>query len=99
MVSPTSIADGVPGLEPRAIVILVHLHLHLLQLLVGGGDALGVDGATPDKLLANVGMENDKGDGWHDGVVEAVITPSEIIPYYRLNHSIWSSSDNKESSR
>jgi hypothetical protein len=28
-----------------------------------------------------------------------VITPSEIIPYYRLNHSIWSLSDNKESSR
>jgi hypothetical protein len=28
-----------------------------------------------------------------------VTTPSEIIPYYRLNHSIWSLSDNKESSR
>jgi hypothetical protein len=27
-----------------------------------------------------------------------VTTPSEIIPYYRLNHSIWSLSDNKESS-
>jgi hypothetical protein len=25
-----------------------------------------------------------------------VTTPSEIIPYYRLNHSIWSLSDNKE---
>jgi hypothetical protein len=25
-------------------------------------------------------------------------TPSEIIPYYRLNHSFWSLSDNKESS-
>jgi hypothetical protein len=25
-------------------------------------------------------------------------TPSEIIPYYRLNHSIWSLSNNKESS-
>jgi hypothetical protein len=28
-----------------------------------------------------------------------VTTPSEIIPYYRPNHSIWLSSDNKESSR
>jgi hypothetical protein len=28
-----------------------------------------------------------------------VTTPSEIIPCYRLNHSIWSLSDNKESSR
>jgi hypothetical protein len=26
-------------------------------------------------------------------------TPPEIIPYYRLNYSIWSLSDNKESSR
>jgi hypothetical protein len=30
---------------------------------------------------------------------ELVTTPSEIISYYRLNHSIWSLSDNKESSR
>jgi hypothetical protein len=29
----------------------------------------------------------------------SVTTPSEIIPYYRLNYSIWSLSDNKESSR
>jgi hypothetical protein len=29
----------------------------------------------------------------------SVTTPPEIIPYYRLNHSIWSLSDNKESSR
>jgi hypothetical protein len=28
-----------------------------------------------------------------------VTTPSEIILYYHLNHSIWSLSDNKESSR
>jgi hypothetical protein len=28
-----------------------------------------------------------------------VTTPSEIIPYYRLDRSIWSLSDNKESSR
>jgi hypothetical protein len=28
-----------------------------------------------------------------------VTTPSEIIPYYRLNHSIWSLSNNKESFR
>jgi hypothetical protein len=27
-----------------------------------------------------------------------VTTPSEIIPYYHVNHSIWSLSDNKESS-
>jgi hypothetical protein len=28
-----------------------------------------------------------------------VTTPPEIIPYYRLNHCIWSLSDNKEASR
>jgi hypothetical protein len=28
-----------------------------------------------------------------------VTTPPEIIPYYRLNHSIWSLSDNKKASR
>jgi hypothetical protein len=28
-----------------------------------------------------------------------VTTPPEIIPYYRLNHSFWSLSDNKEVSR
>jgi hypothetical protein len=28
-----------------------------------------------------------------------VTTPPEIISYYRLNHSIWSLSDNKEASR
>jgi hypothetical protein len=28
-----------------------------------------------------------------------VTTPSEIIPYYRLNHSIWSLSGNKEPPR
>jgi hypothetical protein len=30
---------------------------------------------------------------------EIVTTPSEIIPYYHLNHSFWSLSDNKEVSR
>jgi hypothetical protein len=35
-----------------------------------------------------------------DGVSHyGVTTPSEIIPYYHLNHSIWSLSDNKEPSR
>jgi hypothetical protein len=29
----------------------------------------------------------------------SVTTPPEIIPYYHLNHSIWSLSDNKEVSR
>jgi hypothetical protein len=29
---------------------------------------------------------------------KGVTTPSEIIPYYCLNHSIWSLSDNKEPS-
>jgi hypothetical protein len=28
-----------------------------------------------------------------------VTTPSEIIPYYRLNYCFWSLSDNKEASR
>jgi hypothetical protein len=31
--------------------------------------------------------------------VTTVTTPPEIIPYYPLNHSIWSLSDNIESSR
>jgi hypothetical protein len=31
--------------------------------------------------------------------IYAVTTPPEIIPYYHLNHSIWSLSDNKEVSR
>jgi hypothetical protein len=34
-----------------------------------------------------------------DALIPDVTTPPEIIPYYRLNHSIWSLSDNKESSR
>jgi hypothetical protein len=34
-----------------------------------------------------------------DALVPTVTTPPEIISYYRLNHSIWSLSDNKESSR
>jgi hypothetical protein len=34
-----------------------------------------------------------------DALIPTVTTPSEIIPYYRLNHSIWLVSDNKESSR
>jgi hypothetical protein len=33
------------------------------------------------------------------GTSVTVTTPFEIIPYYRLNHSIWSLSDKKESSR
>jgi hypothetical protein len=32
-------------------------------------------------------------------LIPAVTTPPEIIPYCRLNHSIWSLSDNKEASR
>jgi hypothetical protein len=32
-------------------------------------------------------------------LILAVTTPPEIIPYYRLNHSIWSFSDNREASR
>jgi hypothetical protein len=31
-------------------------------------------------------------------LIPAVTTPPEIIPYYRLNCSIWSLSDNKEAS-
>jgi hypothetical protein len=34
-----------------------------------------------------------------DALVPIVTTPPEIILYYRLNYSIWSLSDNKESSR
>jgi hypothetical protein len=35
----------------------------------------------------------------HLAISLLVTTPPEIIPYYRLNHSIWSLSDNKEVSR
>jgi hypothetical protein len=31
-----------------------------------------------------------------DALVPTVTTPPEIISYYRLNHSFWSLSDNKE---
>jgi hypothetical protein len=34
-----------------------------------------------------------------DALIPTVTTPPEIIPYYRLNHSIWSLSDNKQVSR
>jgi hypothetical protein len=33
-----------------------------------------------------------------DALVPTVTTPPEIIPYYRLNDSIWSLRDNKEAS-
>jgi hypothetical protein len=33
------------------------------------------------------------------GAGPIVTTPPEIIPYYRLNHSIWSLSDSEEASR
>jgi hypothetical protein len=37
----------------------------------------------------------------HGGLLSfaGVTTPSEIISYYHLNHSVWSLSDNRESSR
>jgi hypothetical protein len=31
-------------------------------------------------------------------VLVSVTTPPEIIPYYHLNHSLWSLSDSKEES-
>jgi hypothetical protein len=34
-----------------------------------------------------------------DALIPIVTTPPDIISYYRLNHSIWSLSDNKEVSR
>jgi hypothetical protein len=43
--------------------------------------------------------EDDAGEDDGDMVKlqpRIVITPPRIIPYYRLNHSIWSLSDNKE---
>jgi hypothetical protein len=41
---------------------------------------------------------HSSGEGFVRGIVLTVTTPSEIIPYYRLNHSFWSLSDNKKSS-
>jgi hypothetical protein len=38
-------------------------------------------------------------DGKKGKHVDDVTTPPEIIPYYRLNHSFWSLSNNKEVSR
>jgi hypothetical protein len=43
------------------------------------------------ELLEKLAQPAALGDG--------VTTPPKIIPYYRPNHSIWSLSDNKESSR
>jgi transposase InsO family protein len=40
-----------------------------------------------------------KTNGQVERANDIVTTPPEIIPYYRLNHSIWSLSDNKEASR
>jgi hypothetical protein len=53
--------------------------------------------------VSRTGGEEGGGEGRKKGGRErrgtGVTTPSEIIPYYRLNHSIWSLSDNKEVSR
>jgi hypothetical protein len=45
-----------------------------------------------------VPREEEQGSGRRLQVAH-VTTPPEITPHYRLNHSIWSLSDNKESSR
>jgi hypothetical protein len=46
-----------------------------------------------EKFVYPEGTEN-AGRTFAEGL--CVTTPPEIIPYYRLNHSIWSLSDNKE---
>jgi transposase InsO family protein len=44
-------------------------------------------------------VAHPKTNGQVERANDIVTTPPEIIPYYRLNHSIWSLSDNKEASR
>jgi hypothetical protein len=72
-------------------------------------------GVAPRACVSLLAMERlcwvamDAGPRWRHGLsllaarcgssLAAVTTPPEVIPYYRLNHSIWSLSDNKESSR
>jgi hypothetical protein len=65
-----------------------------------GGEARGAP--RPRRRIAvGAGEAPRRGDGWlpRHALLNAVTIPPEIIPYYRLNHSIWSLSDNKEVSR
>jgi hypothetical protein len=62
-------------------------------------DKVNAPGDTPEARLSAV--EDHVDDVALHGVRlgTTVTTPSEIISYYRLNHSIWSLSNNKEVSR
>jgi hypothetical protein len=71
-------------------------------------DAKGLSLAGPPRVESQLGSAwwtrwwNGIKCGWHGGKkskTKSVTTPLEIIPYYCLNHSIWSLSDNKEVSR
>jgi hypothetical protein len=54
----------------------------------------------PHRIIRDLGSNFNNHQFWeyceNSGI--DVTTPSEIILYYRLNHSIWSLSDNKASS-
>jgi hypothetical protein len=65
-----------------------------------GGATPAADGATPAAGGATpTGGGTPYATGSSQAAMVTVTTPPEIIPYYHLNHSIWSLSDNKEVSR
>jgi hypothetical protein len=66
-------------------------------LLLGTNDVGDVVGDVACSISGGIGHNVSGRVGCCVG--GSVTTPSEIIPYYRLNHSSWSLSDNKEPSR
>jgi hypothetical protein len=92
-----------PSAAPRRLQLLLiwgggapDVHV---SLVAGGGygptpTVEEVGGTTPERAGEGVAAVDEAS---RSGA--AVTTPPKIIPYYRLNHFIWSLSDNKESSR
>jgi hypothetical protein len=86
-----------PGGEMRAKYLCPNVNLKIM----------GVDFPAQLIVLESKDLDVILGMNWlagHDATIQCakrtvVTTPPEIIPYYRLNHSIWSLSDNKEASR
>jgi hypothetical protein len=62
-------------------------------------DKVNAPGDTPEARLSAVEDHVDDVALHTVRLGTTVTTPSEIISYYRLNHSIWSLSNNKEVSR
>jgi hypothetical protein len=72
----------------------------VFEKLAIGASGTGQARVTPKTLYMNLTLHHrDEMAQVRLGGFVSVTTPPEIIPYYRLNHSIWSLGDNKESSR